>query len=208
MAAAAGETATALATFAGGCFWCVEAPYLELKGVRSVKSGYIGGTVKSPTYDQVCSGATGHAEAVRVTFEPATVPFERLLDVFFTLHDPTQLNRQGNDRGTQYRSAIFFHSPEQLAAAKAKIAAIDASGEHGANKVVTQLEPAERHVWYQAEDYHQDYVRRNPEQGYVQAVSLPKLCKVQKKHKELFREDATMVPENFARGGGGDCSIV
>jgi hypothetical protein len=109
------------------------------------------------------------------------VPFERLLDVFFTLHDPTTLNRQGNDRGTQYRSAIFYHSPEQLAAAKAKIARLEASGELGGAKVVTQLEPAERHTWYEAEEYHQDYVRRNPEQGYVQAVSIPKLCKVQKK---------------------------
>ena len=137
------------AILAGGCFWCIEGALGVLRGVSSAESGYIGGT-GSPTYEAVCGGDTGHAEAVRVTFEPATVPFERLLDVFFTLHDPTQLNRQGNDRGTQYRSAIFFHSPEQLAAAKAKIAAIDASGEHGANKVVTQLEPAERHVWYQA----------------------------------------------------------
>ena len=201
-----GAAATQLATFAGGCFWCVEAPYLELKGVTSVRSGYICGQTKAPTYRQVCEGTTGHAEAVRVTFEPATVPFERLLDVFFTLHDPTTLNRQGNDRGTQYRSAIFYHSPEQLAAAKAKIAALEASGELGGAKVVTQLEPAERHVWYDAEDYHQDYVRRNPEQGYVQAVSIPKLCKVQKKFPEMLRADAHIVPDDFARKG--DCSIM
>ena len=218
--------------------------------MRSVRSGYIGGQTKSPTYREVCDGTTGHAEAVRVTFEPATVPFERLLDVFFTLHDPTQLNRQGNDRGTQYRSAIFYHSPEQLAAAKAKIAKLEASGELGGAKVVTQLEPAERHVWYDAEEYHQvrreerratsdegaaaarraprppccaraltrlaasppraqDYVRRNPEQGYVQAVSIPKLCKVQKKFPEMLREDAYIVPDDFARrGGNGECSIM
>ena len=180
-AAGGAAAATQLATFAGGCFWCVEAPYLELKGVQSVRSGYIGGQTKAPTYREVCEGTTGHAEAVRVTFEPGSVPFERLLDVFFTLHDPTTLNRQGNDRGTQYRSAIFYHSPEQLATAKAKIARLEASGELGGAKVVTQLEPAERHTWYEAEEYHQDYVRRNPEQGYVQAVSIPKLCKVQKK---------------------------
>jgi len=196
-----------LATLAGGCFWCVEAPYTQIRGVVSAKSGYIGGSTKRPSYNDVCSGATGHAEAVRVEFEPSVVPYEKLLDVFFTLHDPTQLNRQGNDHGTQYRSAIFYHSPEQLAAAKAKIAEIDASGAHGKARVVTELEPASRHEWYEAEEYHQNYVARNPSQGYVRAVSIPKLAKVQCKFPAMLKEGAPRVPEGAA-GGGEECAIM
>jgi len=172
-------------TFAGGCFWCVEAPYSELKGVKSAVSGYIGGSVESPTYRQVCEGDTGHAEAVRVTFDPAEVSFAQLLDVFFTLHDPTQLDRQGNDVGTQYRSAIFYSSPAQLESAKAKIAALNASGKLP-GPVVTKLEDASRYVWYEAEGYHQKYVKLNPAQGYVRGVSIPKLVKVRSTFPQLI----------------------
>ena len=172
------------ATFAAGCFWCVEAPYAALSGVHSAVSGYIGGHVPNPTYSDVCSGETGHAEAVRVTFDPARVSFRALLDVFFTLHDPTQLNRQGNDVGTQYRSAIFYDSAEQRAQADEAIAALTAAGK----RVVTTVEPASAHVWYAAEEYHQCYVSRNPAQGYVRAVSLPKLEKVRAKFPELLKK--------------------
>jgi peptide-methionine (S)-S-oxide reductase len=172
-----------VATLAGGCFWCVEAPYAQLKGVFSAQSGYIGGHVKDPSYDAVCSGATGHAEAVRVVFDPAVVPFPTLLDVFFSIHDPTTLNRQGNDVGTQYRSAIFTHGAAQEAAAAAKLAALAAKGV----KAVTQVASAAEHAWYPAEEYHQCYVERNPTQGYVRAVSLPKLLKAKKEFAALFR---------------------
>jgi peptide-methionine (S)-S-oxide reductase len=172
-----------VATLAGGCFWCVEAPYAQLKGVFSAQSGYIGGHVKDPSYDAVCSGATGHAEAVRVVFDPAVVPFPTLLDVFFAIHDPTTLNRQGNDVGTQYRSAIFTHGAAQEAAAAAKLAALAAKGV----KAVTQVASAAEHAWYPAEEYHQCYVERNPTQGYVRAVSLPKLLKAKKEFAALFR---------------------
>ena len=138
--------------FAGGCFWCVESPYQALKGIYSAESGYIGGHVKNPTYSDVCSGETGHAEAVKVTFDPTQISFDSLLDVFFTVHDPTQLNRQGNDQGTQYRSAIFFSNEEQEAAAKAKIKSLQPKL---SSAVVTQLEAASKWVWYPAEEYHQ-----------------------------------------------------
>ncbi len=180
----AGSGAREHAYFAGGCFWCVEAPYSALAGVDSAVSGYIGGHVRDPTYRQVCDGDTGHAEAVRVTFDPARVSFDSLLDVFFTVHDPTQLNRQGNDVGTQYRSAIFYDTPAQRAAADAKIAALVAKGK----RVVTTVEPASAHVWYPAEEYHQCYVKRNPTQGYVAAVSIPKLNKVRAAFPELLKK--------------------
>ena len=173
-----------LATLAGGCFWCVEAPYSRLRGVFSAQSGYIGGTVPHPTYEAVCSGATGHAEAVRVAFDPAVVSYRALLDVFFAIHDPTTLNRQGNDVGTQYRSAVFTHGEEQAAAVAQKVRELEA---RGVAPVTTQVARAEEHAWYPAEEYHQCYVERNPTQGYVRAVSLPKLLKARKEFAGLFK---------------------
>jgi len=165
-----------VATFAGGCFWCTEAVFKDVVGVSSVESGYIGGTVANPTYRQVCAGNTGHAEAIRVRFDPASVSYADLLDIFFATHDPTQLNRQGNDIGTQYRSAIFPHSSAQEAEAKAAIER--ASGDWPA-PIVTTIEPLGE--WYPAEDYHQDYWegegQRNP---YCLAVIPPKLQKLRK----------------------------
>jgi peptide-methionine (S)-S-oxide reductase len=165
-----------VATFAGGCFWCTEAVFKDVIGVSSVESGYIGGTIANPTYRQVCSGNTGHAEAIRVRFDPASVSYADLLDIFFATHDPTQLNRQGNDIGTQYRSAIFPHSPEQEAEAKA---AIERASADWPAPIVTTIEPLGE--WYPAEDYHQDYWdgegQRNP---YCLAVIPPKLQKLRK----------------------------
>ena len=172
-----------VATFAGGCYWCVESPLSALAGVLSTKPGYIGGRTLSPTYESICRGDTGHAEAVRVEFDAGAVSFSSLLDVFFTLHDPTQLNRQGNDVGTQYRSAIFYHDDAQRAESERKIAALTATGKD----VVTTLEPASAHTWYDAEEYHKDYVARNPEQGYVRAVAMPKLCKVRAAFPALLK---------------------
>ncbi|MGN5375569.1 peptide-methionine (S)-S-oxide reductase MsrA [Sphingomonas hankookensis] len=167
--------ATEQATFAGGCFWCTEAVFRDVIGVEQVESGYIGGTVEHPTYKQVCGGDTGHAEAIRITYDPAVIGYDDMLDIFFATHDPTQLNRQGNDVGTQYRSAIFPHSPEQEAAARA---GIERAGE-GRGKIVTTIEPLA--TWYPAEEYHQEYWdgegQRNP---YCMAVIPPKLQKLRK----------------------------
>ena len=165
----------------------MEAPYSELRGVHSAISGYIGGSVPNPSYRQVCGGDTGHAEAVRVTYDPSVISFDTLLDVFFALHDPTTLNRQGNDSGTQYRSAVFTHGAEQGAAVAAKVRALEASGALGGRRVVTQVEDAGAHVWWPAEEYHQCYVKQNPTQGYVQAVSVPKLLKVRKLFPHLLK---------------------
>ena len=165
-----------VAVLAGGCFWCTEAVFLDVVGVKSVESGYTGGDAVNPTYKQVCGGGTGHAEAIRISFDPADIGYDELLDIFFATHDPTQLNRQGNDIGTQYRSAIFPQSPEQEDKARAGIDR--ANAEHG-GKVVTTVEPASD--WYPAEDYHQDYWagegQRNP---YCQAIIPPKLQKLRK----------------------------
>ncbi len=166
---------TGTATFAGGCFWCIEEIFRQQPGVQRVVSGYIGGEVDNPTYAQVSSGRTGHAEAIRIDYDPQIVSYESLLDVFWKAHDPTQLNRQGADVGTQYRSAIFTHSDEQQAAAKASLEAEDRSGRHG-RKLVTQIEPAT--VFYPAEDYHQEYYRLNRRAPYCQAVIRPKLKKL------------------------------
>lgn len=179
---------TETATLAAGCFWCVEAVFDGLAGVESVESGYIGGHVANPTYKQVCGGDTGHAEAIRLVFDPAIVSFDEILDIFFEIHDPTQLNRQGNDVGTQYRSAIFPHSPEQEAAAKAAIAR--AQPDHP-RPIVTTIEPLAE--WYVAEDYHQEYFERegasNP---YCQVVVAPKLAKFRKKHADRLKAAATV----------------
>lgn len=167
--------ATEIATLGGGCFWCLEAVYQQLKGVQAVESGYTGGHVKHPAYEQVCEGTTGHAEVVRVSFESDAVSYREILEIFFTIHDPTTLNRQGNDAGTQYRSVIYFHSPQQQETAKQVIAAM--AGVWDA-PIVTELSPAE--TYYEAEDYHQNYFRQNPLQGYCAFVVAPKVAKFRK----------------------------
>jgi methionine-S-sulfoxide reductase len=150
---------TEIATLGAGCFWCVEAVLEQLDGVTGLSSGYMGGGIDNPTYQQVCSGTTGHAEVVQVTFDPARISFEQLLSWFFKLHDPTTLNRQGNDAGTQYRSAIFPQTPEQKLAAQRVIERVAASGKWR-RPITTSIEPAS--TWYSAEKYHQDYLRKNP----------------------------------------------
>lgn len=166
-----------VATLGGGCFWCLEAVFDDLKGVLSVESGYMGGQRPNPTYEQVCTGVSGHAEVVRITFDPAVVSFKEILEVFFVIHDPTTLNRQGNDEGTQYRSAIFYHSPEQKATAAQVIANLGAAG-LWRDPIVTEVTPAS--VFYIAEDYHQEYFARNPGAGYCQFVVAPKVAKFRK----------------------------
>jgi peptide-methionine (S)-S-oxide reductase len=166
-----------IATLAGGCFWCLEAVYDQMKGVVAVESGYMGGQVDHPTYEAVCGGGTGHAEAVRITFDPTIVSYRELLEVFFVIHDPTTLNRQGHDAGTQYRSAIFYHTPEQKQVTGDVIAAITKEGMYS-RPIVTQIEPAG--TWYEAEPYHQEYFLRNPFQGYCTAVVAPKVVKFRK----------------------------
>lgn len=163
------------ATLGGGCFWCLEAVYQELKGVQHVESGYAGGRVHNPSYEQVCEGTTGHAEVVRVTFDPTVVSYREILEIFFTIHDPTTPNRQGNDVGTQYRSVIFYHTPQQQETARQVIAEManvwDAP-------IVTELSPAQE--YYKAEDYHQNYFRQHPLQGYCAFVVAPKVAKFRK----------------------------
>ncbi|MDE0946112.1 MAG: peptide-methionine (S)-S-oxide reductase MsrA [Sphingobium sp.] len=165
-----------IATLAGGCFWCTEAVYQNLKGVSSVESGYIGGAPAYPTYEQVCSGSTGHAEAIRISFDPSVISYADLLDIFFATHNPTTLNRQGNDVGTQYRSAIFPHSPQQAEQARA---AIERAQGDQTDPIVTTIE--EDGPWYPAEDYHQKYWERVGESNpYCVAVIPPKLAKLRK----------------------------
>ena len=168
----------ALATLAGGCFWCLESAYNRLEGVHEAVSGYMGGQGDRPTYREVCGGDTGHAEVVQIRFDPARISYGDLLEIFFTLHDPTTLNRQGNDVGTQYRSAIFFHDAGQQAEAEALIARLDAEGAFG-KPLVTQVEKAA--PFWPAEDYHQRYFDRNPYQPYCQAIVAPKLAKFRAK---------------------------
>jgi peptide-methionine (S)-S-oxide reductase len=173
-----------IATLAGGCFWCLEAVFKELKGVERVVSGYAGGRVANPSYEQVCSGATGHAEVVQVTFDPEAISYRDLLEVFFSIHDPTTLDRQGHDVGTQYRSAIFTHSPEQDRVARATIAELGAMKLWG-DPIVTRVEPLKE--FYPAEGYHQDYFERNPNQPYCRAVVAPKVAKFRKANLERLR---------------------
>jgi len=175
---------TETATLAGGCFWCLEAVFLELRGVASVVSGYSGGRAANPTYEQVCSGGTGHAEVVQVTFDPAVISYRDLLDVFFTIHDPTTLNQQGADVGTQYRSAIYYHSPAQKAEAERVIADLAAAGVWGA-PIVTEVAPLA--AFYPAESYHRDYYNSNPNQPYCRAVIAPKVVKARAKFLEKLR---------------------
>jgi len=174
-------------TLAGGCFWCLEAVFDDLQGVESVESGYMGGKVLNPTYEQVCGGDTGHAEVVQVTFDPAVVLLEDILKIFFVIHDPTTLNRQGNDVGTQYRSAIYYHSPEQKAVAERVIADLTRE-EIFKGAIVTEVSPASK--FYQAEDYHQEYYARNPNQGYCQFVVAPKVAKFRKHFFEQLKKPA------------------
>jgi peptide-methionine (S)-S-oxide reductase len=173
---------TETAILGGGCFWCIEAVYLEVKGVTSVVSGYTGGHVAHPTYEQVCVGDTGHAEVVQLEFDPAVISYRDLLEIFFTIHDPTTLNRQGNDVGTQYRSVIYAQSPQQEAMARQVIAEMahvwDAP-------IVTELAPAQE--FYRAEDYHQDYFRQHPLQGYCAFVVAPKVDKFRKTYANRLK---------------------
>jgi peptide-methionine (S)-S-oxide reductase len=171
------------ATLGGGCFWCLEAVFTQLRGVKEVVSGYAGGR-GAATYQEVCSGSTGHAEVVQVTFDPQEIAYRDLLDVFFTMHDPTTLNRQGADVGTQYRSVIFHHSPEQKRDAEAAIAELTASGTWK-GRIVTELAPDTE--FFAAEGYHQRYFERNPAQPYCQAVIAPKVAKLRKQHFERLR---------------------
>lgn len=170
---------TEVATLAAGCFWCVDTLFRELRGVKSVVSGYAGGTRANPTYEQVCTGATGHAEVIQITFDPSVISYRDLLDVFFTVHDPTTLNRQGGDVGTQYRSVIFAHTPEQRQIAERTIAEITAQ-KLWDDPIVTQVVDATE--FYPAEGYHQDYYTNNPNQGYCRMVIAPKVAKFRSKH--------------------------
>ena len=173
--------ATQQATFAAGCFWCIEAAFLELRGVEKIVSGYTGGQSENPDYKSVCSGSTGHAEVIQIDFDPEVISFDALLEVFWTVHDPTSLNRQGADVGTQYRSAIFYHNDQQREQAEASRQKLTEAGVYD-NPIVTEIVPLEQ--FYPAEDYHQNYFALNPGNPYCQAVARPKVEKVRK----LFRD--------------------
>jgi len=174
-----------VATLGGGCFWCIEAVFDSLKGVSSVKSGYTGGNTVNPTYEQICNGGTGHAEVVRVTFDPAVISFREILAVFFAIHDPTTLNRQGSDVGTQYRSAIFYHTAAQKEAAEKFIAGMMAA-KLFSGRIVTEVVPAP--TFYVAEDYHQKYFVNNGNQPYCQAIVAPKVAKFRKKFADRIKQ--------------------
>ena len=167
-----------IATLGGGCFWCLEAVFDKLNGVTSVESGYTGGQINNPTYEDICTGTTGHAEVVRITFDPAVISFQEILDVFFTIHDPTTLNRQGNDRGTQYRSVIYYHSPAQKEAAEKMVAELNKANEWG-SPLVTEVTPTV--TFYPAEDYHQEYFEHHPNQPYCMVIVAPKVVKASEK---------------------------
>ena len=177
-----------VATLGGGCFWCLEAAFLELRGVSRIVSGYAGGEVTQPSYEQVCTGRTGHAEVVQITFDPAEISYADLLQVFFTIHDPTTPNRQGNDVGTQYRSIILTHSDEQCRIAEATIAEI-AGQQLWAGPIVTSVEPLV--AFYPAEPEHQDYFARNPHAGYCRVVVAPKVAKVRRSFSGRLRQHAS-----------------
>ena len=176
-----------IATLGGGCFWCLEAVYNEMQGVISAVSGYMGGMLPNPDYRSVCTGKTGHIEVVQVTFDPAATSYREVLEVFFAIHDPTSIDRQGNDAGTQYRSAIFTHSEEQRSIAEALIAELDQEDIYGL-PIVTEVRPAE--TFYRAEDYHQEYFRNNPQQPYCSFVVAPKLRKFREKFTARLRKGA------------------
>ncbi|MCB0430664.1 MAG: peptide-methionine (S)-S-oxide reductase MsrA [Flavobacteriales bacterium] len=175
------------ATFGAGCFWCVEAVFSDLDGVEKVESGYAGGHVKNPSYKEVCAGHTGHAEVCRIVYDPNKVSYDELLEVFWQTHDPTTLNRQGGDEGTQYRSVIFYHNDEQKATAEKYKKALDASGAFNA-PIVTEISPLT--TYYPAEDYHQNYFELNPEQAYCRAVIRPKVEKFKKVFHDRLKPEA------------------
>ncbi|HEV8356261.1 MAG TPA: peptide-methionine (S)-S-oxide reductase MsrA [Gemmatimonadales bacterium] len=172
---------TETATIAGGCFWCLDAVFRPLRGIAGVVCGYTGGQVPNPGYQAVCTGLTGHAEAVEISFDPAVMSYRELLELFFAFHDPTTLNRQGPDEGTQYRSAIYYHTPAQREEAERLIRRLTAERVFD-DPIVTELVPAQ--AFYPAEAYHQDYFRRNPDKGYCQAVISPKVAKLRTRYKE------------------------
>ena len=174
-----------VATFAGGCFWCTEAVFLELEGVKTVTSGYIGGKTINPTYKDICNGDTGHAEAIQITFDPSKISFGELLEVFFATHDPTTLNRQGNDSGTQYRSEIFYHNENQKKTSEDYIALLTKENTFG-KPIVTVISGATK--FYEAEDYHQNYYNQNKSQGYCSYVITPKVDKVRKLFKDKLKK--------------------
>ena len=181
------DQTTEIATLAGGCFWCLEAVYEQLIGVHKVESGYIGGHVPNPSYELVCGGRTGHAEAVRLTYDPSVVSYRELLEIFFTIHDPTTLNRQGPDVGTQYRSAIFVHTPEQQATAEEVMTEIDRARLWD-RPIVTEIAPAT--AFFVAEDYHQQYFRNNTFQPYCQILIQPKVAKFRKEYLDRLKPEA------------------
>lgn len=174
-----------IATLAGGCFWCIEAVFDELRGVESVESGYSGGTVANPSYQLVCTGTTGHAEAARITFDPKVITYKQILEVFFTVHDPMTLNRQGADVGTQYRSAIFYHNEGQKKVAEQVIKEIT-NAKIWDNSIVTEVTPFKN--FYVAEDYHQEYFANNPDQGYCRVVIAPKVAKFRQHYREMLKK--------------------
>ena len=178
-----------VATLAGGCFWCLEAVFEQLQGVERVISGYAGGAAPNPTYKQVCTGSSGHAEVVQVTFDPAAISYRDLLEIFFAFHDPTTLNRQGHDEGTQYRSAIYYHSPEQKAAAEQVIADLTRQKVFD-HPIVTELAPIA--AFYPAEGYHQGYYRANPEQAYCRATITPKVAKLRAKYAARLKAEGVV----------------
>lgn len=174
-----------ITTLGGGCFWCIEAAFYEIRGVVKVESGYAGGELASPTYEQVCTGSTGHAEVVQVTFDPKVVSFREILEIFFTAHDPTTLNRQGADVGSQYRSVIFYHNEKQKSVAEQLIAELDVK-KLWDSPIVTQVEPFKK--FYKAEEYHSRYFERNPNSGYCRVVIAPKIVKLRKKYREKLKK--------------------
>jgi len=178
-----------VATLGGGCFWCLEAVYEQVRGVESVTSGYAGGTVPNPSYQLVCTGTTGHAEVVQIEFDPAVITYRDVLEIFFSIHDPTTLNRQGADVGTQYRSVVFYHSEEQKQAVTDAIKELTASGQYK-DPIVTQVVPFE--TFYRAEDYHQEYFRNNPSQGYCRVVISPKVAKFQKHFADMLKVEVPL----------------
>lgn len=173
-----------VATFGGGCFWCIEAIFNELRGVEKVESGYSGGNVANPTYEEVCTGTTGHAEVIQITFDPKVISYRELLQVFFTLHDPTTLNRQGADVGTQYRSAVFYQNDSQRKTAEEVIKEVDAA-KTWKRPIVTEVVPFKS--FYKAEDYHQEYFEKNPRSSYCQAVIEPKIVKLREYYRAKLK---------------------
>jgi peptide-methionine (S)-S-oxide reductase len=186
--ASSGQSQLQTATFGGGCFWCVEAVFENMEGVTDVVSGYAGGNVANPSYEQVCTGLTGHAEVCQITFDPKKVSFNKLLAVFMKTHDPTTLNAQGPDHGTQYRSVVFYHSDEQKASAEKMKQELNAAGAYNA-PIVTEISPLPK--FYPAEDYHQDYYRKHPNAGYCRMVVRPKVAKFKKVIEELEKQEKT-----------------